>query len=291
MKIKISALLAIVVLAVAFTACRSNKGNVTERNICDVIGSYEAGSSFNQLADSYQTWTDVSMPVKMELTAPSRLSASGKATMVRDKSVHMIFRKLGFAVAEVYADNDSVIVIVKPLRAAFSESMARLKDITGLTLGDLQSAFMGQCFAPGNGTITSGDNKLFVVSSEAETTDADVWTWTLRPRRANAECIFTALTPVIGESTAPYLKSLEIDAAGGIEFTYSNYQQTTAGAIAGRVDGKAAYGNKAIQAGLRWTCDDARWNTGVKNERPEIPTSYHRYTTTELLKLLRSFTL
>lgn len=291
MKIKVSALLAIAVLALAFTACRSNKGNVTEHNIGVVVNPYDTDASFSRLADSYQTWTDVSMPVKMELTAPSRLSASGKATMVRDKSVHMIFRKLGFAVAELYADNDSAIVIVKPLRAAFSESMARLKDITGLTLGDLQSAFMGQCFAPGKGTIKSGDKNLFVLNSDNDATNDNELSWKLRPRRANAECNFTALTPVIGESSAPYLKSLEIDAAGGIEFEYSNYQQTDAGAIAGRVDGKAAYGNKAIQAGLRWTCNDARWNTGVKNERPEIPTSYRRYTTTELLKLLRSFTL
>ncbi len=127
--------LVVTVLFVTLGACRSQRG---------------ATAPSPQRPESVvaQDWTDVEMPVRAELSAPTRFSASGKARMVNGQCIAISFRKIGFEVAYLYADSDSLYIIVKPLRVAYSESMRRIKEASGLSLGDVQSVLLGRKSVP-----------------------------------------------------------------------------------------------------------------------------------------------
>lgn len=150
------------------TACGSAKKNTK-------TGAYQAAETrpeeprntiegeFAALANSYVDWTDVSLPVKVQLNQPKRLSVSGTAKMVRGKALSVSLRIFGIEVGSMYADQDSVIVIAKFNNMYCSESLSQITATYGLTLADLQSVLLGQVFTSGNGRLSSSKFKKYKV--------------------------------------------------------------------------------------------------------------------------------
>lgn len=88
-------------------------------------------------------WTDIYVPVKLELTEPSRMSISGRATMVRDESIYLSLRMIGMEVATVYIDRDSIFATEKMnkqmLAVGFEDALGKR-----MTVGELQELLLGE---------------------------------------------------------------------------------------------------------------------------------------------------
>lgn len=64
-------------------------------------------------ASAGREWTNVSMPVKVRVTQPQKMTLSGTATMVRGEYVFISLRVFGFEVAQLYADKKEADVVMK----------------------------------------------------------------------------------------------------------------------------------------------------------------------------------
>lgn len=93
------------------------------------------------VAEQENRWSDLYVPVKLELTEPSRMSISGRATMVRDKSVYLSLRMIGMEVATVYIDADSIFATEKMNRQMVGVDYDRV--MGRLTIGELQDLLLG----------------------------------------------------------------------------------------------------------------------------------------------------
>ena len=87
-------------------------------------------------------WSDLYVPVKLELTEPARMSISGRATMVRDRSIYLSLRMIGMEVATVYVDTDSIFATEKLHKQMLAVDFD--KTLGGkLSVGELQDLLLG----------------------------------------------------------------------------------------------------------------------------------------------------
>lgn len=93
-------------------------------------------------------WHTLYAPVKVNVSSPMSLGASGRATMVRDSLVHLSLRFFGMEVAQVRADRDSAWLVDKYHKIYTSMPLAGLTASSGLTLADVQDLLLGQAFLP-----------------------------------------------------------------------------------------------------------------------------------------------
>ena len=182
------------IMALMSGACRSHK-NAAVPSAGGLSGEAEAPVSHSTapmaelaamaLAASYSDWTDVQMPVRMELTAPKNFAISGRASMVRGKAIYISMRMLGLEVASVYIDTDTVVVMEKLKKTAYVESLPKFTAAFGLTVGDIQDLLLGRAFAPGTGTLAQGNMSLFKTDAALFSSDG-----------------ITAITPALSEKSA-----------------------------------------------------------------------------------------
>jgi hypothetical protein len=128
--IRIAALSAVALLILTLSSCHATKSAETK------------SGGDTAVAEQTSKWSDVYIPVKVELTEPSRMSISGRATMVRDRSVYLSLRMLGMEVATVYIDADSIFAtekLHKQMLAVGYEATVGNR----LTIGQLQDVLLG----------------------------------------------------------------------------------------------------------------------------------------------------
>lgn len=87
-------------------------------------------------------WTDVQIPVKVALSNPVKISASGTLSMIYGKSIRLSIKFFGMEVASAYADHDTLVVMTPGVH--FAESFGLVSSRTGLTLEGLQTLLLGQ---------------------------------------------------------------------------------------------------------------------------------------------------
>ena len=147
-----------------------------------------------------QAWTSVAMPVSLDLDKPLSMSASGRATMVRDSLVHISVRFFGMEVGIVRATADSVFLVDKYHKLYFAEPLSSLLGSRGqeLTLGDLQDMMLGLREVPagspaevtlGEVTDTPVGPVAGLVSISATTDKGDIEAaveWNLKSAKWNA---------------------------------------------------------------------------------------------------------
>ena len=63
---------------------------------------------YDALCAAYGDWQDVSMPVRISLNEPKKVSFQAKATMKRNRWINFSVRLFGFELASVFVDTDSV---------------------------------------------------------------------------------------------------------------------------------------------------------------------------------------
>ena len=109
-------LLAIAALsaAICFTGCSTAKKSAKRDLGSEIPGDIALqtpSQRYTELCKSYADWQDVTMPVRVSVTAPKSISLSARAAMKRDKWISISVRMLGFEVASLFVDKDSVHVI------------------------------------------------------------------------------------------------------------------------------------------------------------------------------------
>ncbi|MBD5282781.1 MAG: DUF4292 domain-containing protein [Bacteroides sp.] len=89
-------------------------------------------------------WSNVNVPVRLDLIEPQKFSLSGRLTMVRDRYALISLRMLGFEVAQIYVSPDEADVVVKQMNKIWIQEpiasrLAKLK----IPFSTLQEALLG----------------------------------------------------------------------------------------------------------------------------------------------------
>jgi len=283
-KVYLIALLGLALLSLG--SCRSSKsaaghkesttGQSTEKDLRAYLGN---------ICSQYGDWTDVSMPVKIELQAPKRFSVSGKASMVRGKSLDFSLRFLGMEVASLKADRDSVYVLYKLEKIAFAESIARISEAYGFDLEDLQCLLLGRMFVPGKGQAQVSAAASFLCSLAS-----DGAKWYAEPKKQTRGAHWQYVCSLPQNGNKAEVTGIEVNASAGGRFdaTYGNFAATEVGPVAEDVEVSGSLRSQKIRLALHWNTGRASWNKGIAPTSGSIPKGYKRISIDQLNKALKS---
>ncbi len=267
-------------------SCRSSKsaagqkeaaiGQSTEKDLREYLGD---------ICSQYGDWTDVSMPVKIELQAQKRFSVSGKASMVRGKSLDFSLRFLGMEVASLKADCDSVYVLYKLEKIAFAESIGRISEAYGFDLEDLQCLLLGRMFVPGKGQASISAAASFVCSLASNGAK-----WYTEPKKQTRGAHWQYVCSLPQDGNKAEVTGIEVNASAGGRFdaTYGKFAATEVGPVAEDVEVSGSLRSQKIRLALHWNTGRASWNKGIAPTSGSIPKGYKRISIDQLNKALKS---
>lgn len=274
-----------ILLSVLVSGCRTSKPTAASSDY-----PIEEGTSAPQapltpvqrvaaMVDSYPSrtsWTDLNIPVKCTLRSPKSLSVSGRLVMVKDKSVALSLRMLGFEVAGVYADRDSIYIYEKINKSLVAEPMSRLTSSTGLTLSDIQDLLTGVICYPGEKLTKKNVGKLFNITLENNAIqltphDRQVWSYTL------------------SDDNLPVLTSAAITSANvNASCHFTATQQCGVGSFIPSVSINAEAGKQKLDATMAYSIYDIKANTSADASKPSFK-GYRRIALNSLIKALGAF--
>lgn len=235
---------------------------------------------YDALCAGYGDWQDVSLPVKISLSKPKRINFQAKASMKRNRWIHFSVRLLGFELASVFVDNDSIHAIDKYHKLYLSESLHELLGGAEISIGDIQNLLLGRGFITG----TSGGTFTLPMASRLnmqQTPEGLMITPAKQPQ--NFEYGFI-LFPDANNLMAT---SVSVGEKYAGTATYSNFTPTSAaGAFASTVNLSVVKGKNA-EAALQWDIMSAKWNNG-DNRTWKQPRGYERISAERLLKSITS---
>lgn len=269
-------------LTVAISSCRSQKEATTDGGSDDrlaISSNTSLNSRYTMLTESWKPWSDVEVGMKVSLTSPAKLNASGKAWMKRGEWISISVRMLGFEVATLWVDRDSVVAVDKFHKKYVSESTSKLLGEANITLEDMQDLLMGRAFIAGNGTATVADRRKF----DFEQADNG---WFLLPRTQPEQFNYGFLA----SNTANALRGaiVEVKGFGSVSANYNDiFESRTSGWFAQEVKVETSRGKK-IAATLKWDMNGSKFNTGV-TKSCRIPDNCERITMSSLTTLLKNF--
>lgn len=269
-----------IVLAAGMSGCKSAQTVSPSDEYSPEATNAKPAAKFKALADSYKSWNDITVPVKVVLREPKSISLSGTLRMIKGKSLNISMRFLGMEVATFYADNDSLIASVKMAQSYISEPMSILRDNFGLDLKDLQAMLLGQAFMPGKGVVLASDASLFDISDKGKTLLLQPKEWTKK-----FPWSFSATNEAI-----PVLKSFDVDAAkyGSLSANFADVVSSVAGMMATDVSVEATIGKNKLDASLYYSAERAEFNTKTVITRPVLNRNMRRIDTARALKILKS---
>lgn len=298
----ISAAVAGLILIAGFQACKSGKNTAattytpqaaTATHTSDgpkVSKNSNLTEDFAAMASAYKPWTDVSLPVKVALEKPKKLSVTGTLTMSYGKAVSLSLKMLFVEVATVYADTDSVLIVSRPMKTYYKESLSRFLASSGLDISDLQTLLLGQAFVPGRGQATASDTSAFDIAGANDITGDGYYAFTSRPRTmpANVDWHFTSLAYSSSEiDAAPQLFALDIaSGANTLSCTFAAPAITEAGLTATKMQIEGTVKKHNVDVIISGSYENARWNTGITPRKPSIPSKATRMSTEQVLKLI-----
>lgn len=289
--ITLTALMASVSCHSARQASASSPDTVPPAMRTTAVASRAADSglraSFAALASTYSTaWTDVKIPITLKLSSPANLKISGTLTMIRNRSIHISLRMLGFEAATLLIDGDSVFATYKLQKRYVAESIPELLKGFPMNVGNLQSLLIGQAFMPGNGIIEATDASRFSLmpAGDADLPDAFLMT----PVLGNAHGV--EATFIVDGGVIPNLLAISAGTQNAnASCIYSGSATTPAGAVTTGCEIFARSSAKQqIEASVDLNFDKARWDSGATVSRPNTR-GYTRIPASSLLKALSSF--
>ncbi len=272
------------------TGCRSSKestgGSATEGiEISNATSSSTSASGatlntrYTRLTESWKDWTDVEMSVKVQLTSPAKFNAAGKAYMKRGEWISISIRMLGFEVASLWVDKDSIVAIDKYHKKYISEPTSSLLGGNNVTITDIQDLLTGRAFLTGHGTATTADRNQF--DFEQATNG-----WYLLPKTQPEKFSYGFLA----SNSENALRGAVIDVPnyGSVSANYADiYESRTSGWFAQEVSIENSRGKK-IAATLKWDMNGAKFNAGVAKSC-KIPSGCERISTSTLTAILKKF--
>lgn len=272
-----------VILTASITGCRSQKETTSAgsdlREGVAVPANTALNSRYTMLTESWKPWSDVEVGVKVSLTSPAKLNAAGKAWMKRGEWISISVRMLGFEVATLWVDRDSVVAVDKFHKKYVSQPTKKLLGDANVTIEDIQDMLMGRAFIAGRGTASVADRKLF----DFEQADNG---WYLLPRSQPEMYNYGFLA----SNTSNALRGaiVEVKNFGTVSANYNDiFESRTCGWFAQEVKLETSRGKK-IAVTLRWDLNGSKFNTGVVKSC-RIPDNCERIEMSSLTSLLKSF--
>ncbi len=276
-------IIAIIILAATFAGCRSQKGASTAasdlREGVALPANAALNSRYTMLTESWKPWSDVEVGVKLSLHSPAKLNASGKAWMKRGEWISISVRMLGFEVATLWVDRDSVVAVDKFHKKYVSQPTSRLLGDAGVSIEDIQDLLMGRAFLAGKGTASVADRNKFDFEEAANG-------WYLLPRMQPEMFSYGFLA----SNTSNALRGaiVEVKDFGAVSANYNDiFESRTCGWFAQEVNVETSRGKK-ISATLKWDLNGSKFNTGVV-KTCRIPDNCERIEMSALTSLLKSF--
>lgn len=272
-----------VILTASIAGCRSQKETTSAgsdlREGIAVPANTALNSRYTMLTESWKPWSDVEVGVKVSLTSPAKLNAAGKAWMKRGEWISISVRMLGFEVATLWVDRDSVVAVDKFHKKYVSQPTKKLLGDANVTIEDIQDMLMGRAFIAGRGTASVADRKLF----DFEQADNG---WYLLPRSQPEMYNYGFLA----SNTSNALRGaiVEVKNFGTVSANYNDiFESRTCGWFAQEVKLETSRGKK-IAVTLRWDLNGSKFNTGVVKSC-RIPDNCERIEMSSLTSLLKSF--
>lgn len=247
-------------------------------------------NDFSALTHNYFPWNDFSASVRVEAVQPKKIGLSGKLEMVSGQALSLRFRMLFVEVGRMYADNDSVYLIAKPLGVYFAESMSKVTERTGLSLPDMQALILGQVAVPGKGVVPENDLEDFRFSVLPDRpAPAGMHTYGISPRMTGPfEWTYLATAPDNIDNVAIDLLGLIVQGGDAVlNCRFNDTKASPAGYVNGSIYFDASVGKRKAVATLETDLDKAKWNSGITLERPSIAASMKRITASQLLQILK----
>lgn len=136
----------------------------TRRPPVSAVDIRSAAATYTRLCATYHDWEAIEAPVKVDITAPSKMSVSGRIYMTRGKDVYISLRMLGLEVANLYVTNDSIFASERLGKHYMAEALTSLLGGTSLTVNDIQDIILGRAFVPGSGPISDATLSLFDIT-------------------------------------------------------------------------------------------------------------------------------
>ncbi len=263
----------------SLAGCRSTKGGTGQGSIVTDLPLKER---YESVVSGYGGWTDVSVPVSVEIDAPARFSISGRIKMVRGKSVDVSLRMLGFEVGRIYATSDSVYGMIKPSKVYMAESLKEIFPGMPFTIGNLQELLLGRMFIMGKPSLTVRDYGKFELQ-----TAMDGWGAFPKNRPDMLQYAF-------GFTSGNVMACMELgvvksggDAVLARGDYASPYSEGKRGCFPGDFSIVCSKGDKTVVDGsLTWKWRSASWDEG---NIPvwSVPKGYRRVKGADLMKNLK----
>lgn len=229
------------------------------------------------IADSYLSWQDLSVPVRIALRQPASVTLSGRLTMVRDESIHLSFKMLGIEVASAYLDRDSAFVYERLHKYLLAEPMDRITGRTSLSLADMQDIILARICAPGTGTLKSSNTAAFSLTG----TDNGTLITPLGTRNYSLTFLMKPGIPPL-----PEILTVDIPSAGKSTISYADWTATSAGTNPQRLELNGRLSGKPLDATVTLDYEQARWNTAPKNKW-SVPRKATRISIVALAEMLK----
>lgn len=241
--------------ALFLTGCHTGKKATYKGNVETLdTSNNDTRELFTRIADSYEDWQDLYVPVTLSLVSPKRFNVSGRATMVQGKEINLSLRMLGFEVAVVYINETTIYVVDKYHKMYVSEEITNLLADYDLTITDIQNLLLGRITSLGHGTITPDDARDFnFLSSDSQ--------WVLTPKKQRKD---TDVNYIATMTDPPVLSdiSLRIKNKGVVNLNYSEPTITPAGITAGILSIFAPIKDTEAEASITLNYAEAKWNEG-----------------------------
>ncbi len=261
---KISILLSVFVLAL-LSGCRSPKQAAPAIDKSLITGGV---ANFQSIISSYGDWSEMAVPVKMQLRQPISASISGTLTMKKDSYIHFSAKVLGLEIGSVMITGDSIFAKEKLHKIYVAESLDRLTSVIPLTIGNLQQIVFGHVFKPGASDM-SGEVKL----------DYDDEFWAI------CESVPTGLYSISGyQPGSPVRFDVETTTCR-IKAIATEFVNETPGPVASADEILVALTDNMFLANISFNYSKARWS-GVGSKSWQTPSGYRCITSSELIKML-----
>jgi len=252
----------------------------------DAITAKDMSRQFYALYEADNRWERLRVPVTLRLMQPAKFSISGMATMVRGESMYISLRMLGFEVAQLYVDNDRLIVIDKYHKKYFSEPIADIFKGYGIGIADIQSLLLGHPFACGRTLASESDLKNFkFTASLPESWGGKEGVWYARSRfdsKRDYGFVFDDIRRLVG-----FMADVSNGHVATVE--YSQIVAKGDGGFAGNAYIVVPLNSEKrpeASALFEWNFNKARWDGDVEAKSIAEPAGYQKVTVDELLKLL-----
>ncbi len=262
---KLSHILTSIVITVFLSGCHSSK-KATEQS-SSIIGSE---TSFAGVLNRHSAWTDIEVPISIDISSPVNFNISGRAKMINGKSVDISLRMLGFEVGRLYINADSVFGYIKMSKTGIAESLGDLTAQIPINISNVQELLTGGLFLLGKTSLSDANEHDFIIEKE----DGGV---VMTPRKQSDKFQYGF-----------FVNNNIIRFVGGndeknIQCAYSGYSANTHNYPA-EVDVKVSL-SRPVVASINWRWESAKWNTGLSSQF-SMPNGYKKVRSQEILNHL-----